>query len=86
VRELFPILGRNPFETWTIFIRRLVQPLDGEEATLAKQALPLKGTRGSVLRAMLRHLLRVMLRSVANAGASRPVNRQPKARTQFALL
>jgi hypothetical protein len=77
--ENYPIPGRNSFATWTIFVRRLVPPLDGERVTLAKQALPLKGTRGSVLRvllrAMLRHLLRVMLRSVANAGASRVASR-----------
>jgi len=77
--ENYPIPGRNSFATWTIFVRRLVPPLDGDRVTLAKQALPLKGTRGSVLRvllrAMLRHLLRVMLRSVANAGASRVASR-----------
>ena len=69
VRELsesWPKPGRNPFETWTIFIRRLAHRLDGERAALAKQALPLKGTRGSVLRVKLRQVLRWF----ANAGAS----------------
>jgi hypothetical protein len=43
--ENYPNPGRKPFESWTIFVRGLVQPPDGEGATLAKQALPLKGTR-----------------------------------------
>jgi len=43
-----------------------VQPLDGEGATLAKQALPLNEQGGFVLRVMLRPVLRF----VANAGAS----------------
>ena len=55
-----------------------MQPLDGERATLAKQALPLNEQGGFVLRRMLRamlcHLLRVMLRSVANGGASDVAN------------
>ena len=58
--------GRNPFETWTIFVRGVAHLLDGGRAALAKQALPLKGTRGSVLRVKLRQVLRWF----ANAGAS----------------
>jgi hypothetical protein len=36
----------------------------------AKQALPLKVTRGSMLRVMMREMLRLVLRPVANGGAS----------------
>jgi hypothetical protein len=57
----------------------LAQLLDGEGATLAKQALPFNEQGEFVLRRMLRemlrHLLRVMLRSVANAGASAVASR-----------
>jgi hypothetical protein len=65
--EDYPNPGRNPFETWTICVRGLAQPLDGERATLAKQALPLNWSNGSVLRRMLRQVLRWF----ANSGASR---------------
>jgi len=48
------------------FVRDLAHRLDGERAALAKQALPLNWSNGSVLRVKLRQVLRWF----ANAGAS----------------
>ena len=72
VRELsesWPRPGRNPFETWPIFVRGLVHRLDVEREDLAKQALPLNWSKGSVLRVLPTVLLRLVTTSLPTADA-----------------
>jgi hypothetical protein len=52
-----------------------VHRLDGERAALAKQALPLNWSNGSVLRVKLRQMLRWFANGGASEVASRVANR-----------